>query len=420
MGTPPQEHPMRLPIVAALCASLLTAGIVRADPRKGDFAPDIEAKQWLNTDNGDPVSIAECRGMVVVLFFWVSWNPGGEFVMPLMNMVNASRFGRTAGVFLMGVTDSDKTRVQDMLKKEKVFFPIALEAKTTFDEYKIDAATPKVVIVDPAGKIAWSGWPGEKGGQELIKEIEKVIADVPPTKTHPEEAERAKNYLKQARTAMREDHFREAAKGAQNAFEKALRGDQLKAQCQDYLDLLEALGRDKLAQAEQALDEQRWEDAVTLLVEIRRDFGGVEVARNVKKKLAALKKKHKEVEAVLKQQEDVGQAEIRLALAMDEIRDRKFGEAYTRLEDIVEDFGSTETATKAHTLLDRMNKNERIMGYVHDFKAAPACRALLSQAEAYLRTNQAAKARDLYKEILDKYGDTIYAEQAAQRLSQML
>jgi peroxiredoxin len=409
---------MRAALAVALCVSLGLASTVRADPRKGEFARDIEAKEWLNTD-GNPISIAECRGMVVVLFFWVSWNPGGEYIMPMMNFVNASPSGRSAGVFLIGVTDSDKARVDEMLKKEKVFFPIALEAKETFDEYKIEGGSPRVVVIDAAGKIAWSGWPGGEGESNLVTEIARVIAETPPTRTHPEEAEKARAYLKQARAALRDEHYREAAKAAQNAFEKALRGDQLNARCQDMLDLIEALGRDKLAQAEQAVDERDFESAVTLLVEIRRDFGGIEVARNVKKKLAALRKKHPEVAEILKQQEDIGQAELRLAMAMDEIRARDFGPAYERLEQIKEEYASTETANKAQTLLERMDANQKIMGYVRDHKASQACRTLLSQAEAYIRNGQTTRARELYREILDKYGDTIYAEEAARRLTQL-
>ena len=78
----------------------------RADLKVGTYAPDIEAKDWMNTD-GQPVSLAECRGMVVVLFFWVSWHPGGEYIMPLMTLVNASRYGQSAGVFVIGVTDAE-------------------------------------------------------------------------------------------------------------------------------------------------------------------------------------------------------------------------------------------------------------------------------------------------------------------------
>ena len=84
---------MRPAIWGTLFVSLGLACAVRADPKLGSYAPDIEAKDWLNTD-GQPLSLVECRGMTVVLFCWVSWHPGGESIMPLMTRINSSPVGR--------------------------------------------------------------------------------------------------------------------------------------------------------------------------------------------------------------------------------------------------------------------------------------------------------------------------------------
>jgi len=404
-------------VIAALSVLLGLSIAARADLKPGTYAPDIEAKDWANTD-GEPISLAECRGMVVVLFFWVSWHEGGEAIMPLMTLVNASRYGRQAGVFLIGLTDADRKRVEDMLKKEKVFFPIGMEAKRTFEDYDIKSY-PRVVIIDANGKVAWSGWPGAKGGAELIEQIGKVVAETPPTRTHPEEAAKAEAYLEQARQALREDRYRDAFRAASSALEHALRGDRLRTRCQDMLDLIEVLGREKLARADRCLSTKDFEEAVTLLVEVRRDFQGGDVASSARKKLRTLEKKYPEVAQILQQQEDIGAAETMLAAAMEEIRAGRFGPGYEKLEEIISEYGSTETAAKAQTLLERMRKNEGVMGYVRDHKAARPCRTLMSQAEAYQRTGRIAKAREFYREIMDKYPDTIYADEAARRLAQL-
>jgi tetratricopeptide (TPR) repeat protein len=409
--------PMRWVIVAGLCLASWGTGVARADLKPGTYAPDLEAKEWMNT-NGEPLSLTEYRGMIVVLFFWVSWHEGGEAIMPLMTLVNGSRFGRSAGVFVIGVTDADCKRVEDMLKKEKVFFPVALEAKRTFDDYDIQSY-PRVVIIDPRGKVTWTGWPGKEGGSSLVEEIGKAAADTPPTKTHPEDAAKAESYLKQARQALLREKYREAFDAASSAFDAALRGDPLKSRCQDLLDLVEALGRDKLAQAERALSERRFDEAVELLVELRREFRGVEVAASARKKLEALEKKTPEVSRILRQQEDAGVAEAMLADALEKIRARRFGLAFDKLEEIVNEYGSTSAVERARTLLDRLRANDAVMGYVRDHKASRACRNLLFQAGAYERTGRTTQARELYREIMDKYPDTIYAEEAARRLAQL-
>ena len=192
-----------------------------------------------------------------------------------------------------------------MIKKEKVFFPIGMDAKKTIDDYDI-SGFPRVVIIDPSGKVAWSGFPaegGEKGAPKLVEEIGKAVDATPPTRTHPELAAKAQAYLKQARQSVRSDKYRDAYAVAHRAFEEALRGDTLKTRCQDMLDLLEALGREKLSRAERALDEKKYEDAVVLLLEIRREFKGADVALVARTKLETMKKKYPEIAQVLKQQE---------------------------------------------------------------------------------------------------------------------
>jgi tetratricopeptide (TPR) repeat protein len=409
---------MRTTVFVIVGAALACAVAAHADPKIGSYAPDIEAKEWLNTDGGEPLSLAECRGMVVVLFCWVTWHPGGEQVMPLMATLHNSGFGRRSGAFIIGVTDAERKRVEEMLQKEKVFFPIATEAKKTFEDYKL-TTFPRVVILDPGGKVAWVGWPGEKGGQGLISEVGKVINETPPTRTHPEEAVKVEAYLRQGRQALREERYQDAFRAATNAVERALLGDELRSRSQEMLDLVMVLGRDRLARAEQAAFEQDFEDAVSILLEVQQEFRGTEVARSARKRLEALKKTAPEVAELVQRQESAGQAETILASAMDLVRDRKFGSAYEKLEQIVEAYGTTETAGKAQTLLERMRTHEGIMGYVRDHLARRECSTLLFQARAYEQTGQISKARELYREVIDKHPETTYADQAAERLMRL-
>ena len=411
---------MKPAVVASLCLGLAVVGVARGDLDNGVYAPDLEAKVWVNTD-GEELSLAECRGMVVVLFFWVSWHPGGEYVMPLMTQVNGSRFGRSAGVYVIGVTDAERARVEELLKKEKVIFPVGTEAKKSIEDYDIDVY-PCVVIVDANGKVAWTGRPGEDGGQKLVDEIGRVVAETPPTKTHPEEAVKVHAYLKQAHRALRDEDYHRAVQEGRRALQTALTGDSLKTRCQDMLDLIEALGRDTLARAERAADEKNFEEAVTLLRQIRRDFRGVAIARTAKQKLKTLKKKYSEVEDILAQLENASLAENILAAAMEELRSkpRKIGRAYERLEEIINEYGDTGTAEKAQLVLERMQDNDGVMEYVRDHQAAPECRALLFQAEAYERSGRLNKAKNLYRKVIDKFPDTIWADQAAEHLAQLL
>jgi len=185
------------------------------------------------------------------------------------------------------------------------------------------------------------------------------------------------------------------------------------------LDLLEALGHDLLARAQQASEEQDWETAVNLLRTVRREYLGLAVATRAKRRLDALKKKSPEVARILERENEAAEAENELGKALELIRNKRFGEGYVRLEDIVTRYIGTEAATKARTVLERMQRNEGIMGYVRDHKAAKECENLLRLADTYARSQRVQQAKELYRRIINEYSDTVWAEEATRRLMRL-
>lgn len=402
--------------LAAVTLAGAMVSTARADLEVGTYAPDLDAAEWVNTD--EPVSLAELRGMCVIVVFWVSWHKGAEFVMPLMSFIN-SRIGRGLGVYIVGVTDSERKKVDKFIKDEKVFFPVACGSKS-MEEYKI-TSYPRAVVIDPEGKIAWSGWPGVQlsDNNPMIKAIEKVLEDTPPSRTHPEEAVLTERRLGLARQSLRDGSTREAYEAAKKAIEHTIVGDPLRSKCQDMLDLIESLGRDMLAQSQEAVDDKRFEDAVTLLRQVRRDFIGLEVARTARKRLDGLKKRYPEVAAIVEKNNDSAQAELQLAGALEDFRSRSFGDAFVALERIVSDYPESEAAEKARTVIARTEKVEGIMGYVHDHKASREANSLLAQGRAFEAGGRINRAKELYREVLEKFDDTIYADEAVRRLQRL-
>lgn len=56
-----------------LATVLLLVGLAPAAAAQvwiGADAPEVEAKQWFNTE---PVSISELKGQVIMLEFWATW-----------------------------------------------------------------------------------------------------------------------------------------------------------------------------------------------------------------------------------------------------------------------------------------------------------------------------------------------------------
>lgn len=401
---------MRAWLVALLCMGFALSGRAVADLKKGSWAPDIDAKDWKNTD-GEAVSLFDCRGMVVVLFFWVSWHEGGESVIQLMNLVN-SQFGRSQGVFLIGLTDADRKKVEEMLEKQLVFFPVGMESES-YEEYEI-GSFPRVVVIDPTGRVQWSGWPGNS--EELIEEIRKINEETPPTRTHPEEAEKVYRFLAQAEQYLREGRYRAAFDAAGDAYERALTGDPLKMRCQYLLDLIDALGRDKLAQAAWAIDEGRFEDAVELLREVQGDFTRLDVGRRARRRLEELGVKFERVEELVTGHKDEILAGNILYRAIEALRAHQYGTAYDQLQELVSDYATTEAAGQAETIIGRMKQHPGVWGRVRDHLSEAECSLLLSQARAYMQTGQVDKARERLETVIKDHFGTKWEDEARRLL----
>ncbi len=402
-------------MIAVVVAAALVPTFARADLSEGTYAPDIEAKEWLNSD--EALSLRELHGMVVVLFFWVSWHQGGQFSMELLNLVEANPgIGRSGGVFIMGVTDASKDQVSKVLEKEKAFFPVAC-GSDAYKDYQIDSF-PRVVVIDTNGKVGWSGWPSARGGDELVKAIQGIIAKNPPSKTHPLEAIKVRGFIDQAREALRNDDFRTAFKAARDGLERSVSGDALRTMCQDLIDLIDAIARERLLAAERELELKNYEDGVSTLREVMREFYGMDSSRDAKKKLEAMAKEHEDVKKILDEQKDEAEARGRLARAIELIKGRKFGEAFTILEDI-EKTSPGDLAKSAGTMLERMRRNESMMADVRDHQAERECTTLLTNARSFAQNRQVNKAKELYREVIRKFPLTKFADEAAEALSKL-
>lgn len=383
--------------------------------KEGELAPEIEAAEWLNSEG--PVSLAELRGMTVVLFFWVSFHSGGQSMMTGLNVLaNSPEFGRDRGVFVIGLTDADRKRTEGVLREERVLFTVGVGSKS-HEDYQI-REFPWLVVVDPKGRIAKSGSPSADG-DELRRALLEVLAKDPPTKTHPAEARECFKQLELAREALRREDYREAASAARRAYERALTGDALKTRCQDFVDLVEAIGRDRMALAEQYLEEENYAEAVRTLRLVAHHFRGADIGRTAEKRLEALARENRQIAAVVDAQRSAGLARGLLAEAREDVRQRRFGPAYEKLQKIVKEHATSEVAGHARGMLSRMEKLPAVMAEVRNYRAAAVCRSLLAQARTLVSAGNYARARELLEQITREYPDTSYAEQARLELADL-
>ncbi|MFO0838440.1 MAG: hypothetical protein U1D55_07910 [Phycisphaerae bacterium] len=395
------------------CVGVLAAGVARADLEKGAIAPDIEAKEWLNVD--EPLSLAELRGMTVVLFFFVSFDSAlGQNYMTFINVMEAGAgTGRSQGVIVIGLSDADRKRVEPILEREKAFFPVGVQT-TSLRDYEL-SSVPRFVIINAEGKVSYSGLPSSS--EDFSRAVRDAMAEAPPSKTHPFEVKRVNSLLDEAREAIRKQDYRAAYQSATDAADIALAGDSLRSKCQDYVDLLEAVARDQLASVDSFVDKKEFSEAVRALRSVSRKFDRFELGKTAATRLETLRGQYPEIAKILESQLSEAKARGLYTEAREAIESRQFGVGYKKLQDIRKDYPGSEFAAYADKITRNMEKNDLVMRDVRDFLAARDCDSWLSQARSFIAAGQFARAKELLNRIIAKYPNTRYDDLARRELA---
>ncbi len=379
----------------------------------GDYAPSIEGKEWLNVERAeDRPSLIELRGMVVVIFFWVSWHEGGEYLLPIVNMLSYNpRLGRTGGVYTIGVTDADRKVTQPLMEKAKIFFPVAVESKAA-EEYGYRGGFG-VVVVDPEGKIAFKG--GGRGDVDgMANAIIELIGEMPPTKTHPDEAKVCYRKLDEARDLVRKEEYTRARKLAREAFERSVLGDRLQSRTLELADLLEQLGYQRLAAFEPLMEQKKHDEAAELLRDVIRRFRKLDCYKDAKALYEKLREEDEDFDAAASRFDDEDAAARLYLEARDDVKGRRFGESYDKLNKIMTDYSKTQAAEYAEAMLDRMKRNRDVWALIVDHQAKAVCRPLLARARNLIEQARYDEADQILERIMTEYPNTTWAEEAVE------
>ena len=132
----------------ALAAFMLASVAVAADT--GGPAPAFT----LSDITGQPGTLSQYKGQVVMVNFWATWCGPCQQEMPLLDQMYKKY--KPAGFTLIGVNvDKEAPPVKDLLARTPVSFPVLLDpANEVSKAYHVDEM-PSTVIVDRKGQIRY-------------------------------------------------------------------------------------------------------------------------------------------------------------------------------------------------------------------------------------------------------------------------
>jgi len=161
-------------LLSVMCAGVFAA----AQPAVGSPAPEFGGKQFhnLSPTMSSPVTLASLRGRVVVLDFWATWC--GPCVVSIPHLIELHQKYAEQGLVIVGHTDGSSTGLEAFIKAKNIPYLISVGADIG-DAYGV-SGIPYVFVIDPDGKVAWHGHPGDMQESTITNALKNVRLSASP------------------------------------------------------------------------------------------------------------------------------------------------------------------------------------------------------------------------------------------------
>ena len=394
--------------VAALVAAgaALGAGAVPKGGMVGKPAPEIMAAYWLNSQ---ALTLAGLRGKIVVVEFWATWCPPCRASIPHLIEMNHKVAGK--GVVFIGLTDEDRKTVEPFAREMKMDYAVGGGSKTG-GVYGV-RGIPHAFIVDPSGTVAWEGHPmaGLDGA------LEEQLKKTPPSKMAPRDQATALALMDLVTKAIEKQDFA----GAADLLAKIPNADddpEVKQRADEARRILAEVAAKDLAEAEARIKAKEYYEASVALERVPRLVPGSDEARRAEAKLAECMGDEK-IRPVIEQGRRERRAADMLAAIGKGEKDKTLEMLLKELGDLADAFPDTKAGKGAAARIAEMKADKELMARMRLQAAEKDCKSWLSMARNYVKAGMPDKAGPYLKDILAKYPDTPFAEEARKLLAEI-
>jgi thiol-disulfide isomerase/thioredoxin len=163
-----------LALLLALPALALADGGDKAvQPKPGDIPPDA-----LGVDlKGNPVTVSQHRGKVVVVTFWASWCPPCRRELPMLAHVQSTVGREYMEVVAINVKESRREFLGVIRANKGIELTYVHDKGAVTDQYGV-SGLPNMFIIDREGRVAHV----HRGYSEQVFQrfIEEILALLPP------------------------------------------------------------------------------------------------------------------------------------------------------------------------------------------------------------------------------------------------
>lgn len=160
-------------IPLAVVALLLFAQPAAAILQKGEPAPAIK----LTSTSGQPITLANYRGYVLVLDFFATWCVPCKESIPHLNALNR-KYGKQ-GLQILGVSvdEGGDHEVKYFINERKVSYPVAQAGEELQADYGL-RSIPTIYVINKKGMVAekFQGY-SDQTAKAMEDSIKKLLAE---------------------------------------------------------------------------------------------------------------------------------------------------------------------------------------------------------------------------------------------------
>ena len=206
--------------------------------------------------------------------------------------------------------------------------------------------------------------------------------------------------------ALKQSNYRKALELFKRVIKYYPNGPYVQDSYQKLSDI-EALAEQRLSPVDGLIRDEKYNEAILVLRQVRLTFTGARAAASAEARLQQLSKSPALAEAIKKAQAEDLLTEARGYMdAADLVR---CVAAYRRLTEQYPDTSQGEAAQEQLKLFD---DDEEFQTQLRLAEGDVKCRGMLSMARSYRSNKLYEVARTKYQEIVDKYPDTEYSDEA--------
>ena len=160
-------------LLIAVAGMLLFTQPAAAILQKGEPAPPIK----LVTTSGQPITLANYRGYVLVMDFFATWCIPCKESIPHLISLNKKYGKQGLQILGMSVDDGGERLVKNLLAEKKVTYPVAIAGEELQADYGL-RSIPTLFLINKKGVVVekYQGY-SEQTARSLEDTIKKLLAE---------------------------------------------------------------------------------------------------------------------------------------------------------------------------------------------------------------------------------------------------